>query len=411
MAHVYARPHHMLQTEEEVLDIVEDDPSTSTREIARQSVIDVLQLTMACRISILIFSVLITFCSSDNILDLGGKWLVKEASGSKYLYVVNMKIWKLLCQGGIYSDLMNNGIIDDIYYGANDDETRWVPRSNWTYYTTFTVHEDLLKFENIKLVFDGLDTFASVFVNDVKVGESINMFVQYVFDIKQDLKVGNNTIEVQFLSPILIAESINAEQNKSYSIPLNCPPNEYRGECHANMIRKMQASFAWDWGPSFPSMGIWKNVYIQAYHETVIRYVVTETIENTDNWVLNIDTYFANNTKQKVDGKVSFLLSLGSVNITRTVDVSESLNEYGDIVLSESMQFSKWFSTLSRAANFMFHAFKEYVNTWWPNGYGGHDLYDLTTTFSTTGESETSTKTNRVGFRTIELVQDTITLV
>ncbi|KAJ8978030.1 hypothetical protein NQ317_013558 [Molorchus minor] len=36
MAHVYARPHHMLQTEEEVLGIVEDDPSTSTREIARQ---------------------------------------------------------------------------------------------------------------------------------------------------------------------------------------------------------------------------------------------------------------------------------------------------------------------------------------------------------------------------------------
>ncbi|KAJ8964255.1 hypothetical protein NQ317_004833 [Molorchus minor] len=33
---MYARPHHMLQTEEEVLDIVEDDPSTSTREIARQ---------------------------------------------------------------------------------------------------------------------------------------------------------------------------------------------------------------------------------------------------------------------------------------------------------------------------------------------------------------------------------------
>ncbi|KAJ8955785.1 hypothetical protein NQ317_014160 [Molorchus minor] len=40
MAHVYARPHHMLQTEEEVLDIVEDDPSTSTREIARQVPVD-----------------------------------------------------------------------------------------------------------------------------------------------------------------------------------------------------------------------------------------------------------------------------------------------------------------------------------------------------------------------------------
>ncbi|KAJ8975501.1 hypothetical protein NQ317_010616 [Molorchus minor] len=31
-----ARRLHMLQTKEEVLDIVEDDPSTSTREIARQ---------------------------------------------------------------------------------------------------------------------------------------------------------------------------------------------------------------------------------------------------------------------------------------------------------------------------------------------------------------------------------------
>ncbi|KAJ8984500.1 hypothetical protein NQ317_014590 [Molorchus minor] len=31
MAHVYARPHHMLQTEDEVLEIVEDDPSTSTK--------------------------------------------------------------------------------------------------------------------------------------------------------------------------------------------------------------------------------------------------------------------------------------------------------------------------------------------------------------------------------------------
>ncbi|KAJ8973097.1 hypothetical protein NQ317_008189 [Molorchus minor] len=35
--------HHMLQTEEEVLDIVEDDPSTSTREIARQVYIEALK--------------------------------------------------------------------------------------------------------------------------------------------------------------------------------------------------------------------------------------------------------------------------------------------------------------------------------------------------------------------------------
>ncbi|KAJ8965480.1 hypothetical protein NQ317_009783 [Molorchus minor] len=36
MAHVRAKAPPTLQTEEEVLDIVEDDPSTSTREIERQ---------------------------------------------------------------------------------------------------------------------------------------------------------------------------------------------------------------------------------------------------------------------------------------------------------------------------------------------------------------------------------------
>ncbi|KAJ8983982.1 hypothetical protein NQ317_008687 [Molorchus minor] len=59
MAHVYARPHHMLQTEEEVLDIVEDDPSTSTREIARQ----IMSLTKTLSI-IVNFTILVVLTSA-----------------------------------------------------------------------------------------------------------------------------------------------------------------------------------------------------------------------------------------------------------------------------------------------------------------------------------------------------------
>lgn len=68
-------------------------------------------------------------------------------------------------------------------------------------------------------------------------------------------QVGSNEIVVQFRSPIEMAAAIAKEQ--PYNIPVNCPPEAYRGECHVNMIRKMQASFSWDWGPSFPSVGIW----------------------------------------------------------------------------------------------------------------------------------------------------------
>lgn len=47
------------------------------------------------------------------------------------------------------------------------------------------------------------------------------------------------------------------EQLKSYKVPPDCVPKVYNGECHVNHIRKMQASFGWDWGPAILSIGIW----------------------------------------------------------------------------------------------------------------------------------------------------------
>ncbi|KAJ8947266.1 hypothetical protein NQ318_014162 [Aromia moschata] len=333
---------------------------------------------------ILYFTLLLTYCNCLQIQNLGGKWSLKEASG-KYVDL------EATVPGGIYTDLMNNGIIGDVFFGFNDNTTKWVPRLNWTYYTNFTVDEELLKSENINLVFDGLDTFANVYVNNENVGETQNMFVQYIFDIKKRLKIGENKIEVRFLSPIEVAENLDTEQKKSYNIPLNCPPDEYNGECHVNMIRKMQASFSWDWGPSFPSVGIWKDVYIEAYHVSTIRYVAVDTTENNNSWVLNIDTYFAGNAHQEVEGDVLYELRLTTVNITRRIPVAQTINEYNEIVLSSIVEFSK-----------------DYAVPWWPNGYGAQDLYDLIVTFTPKSATEVSTKTVRVGFRTIELVQDTI---
>lgn len=104
---------------------------------------------------------------------------------------------------------MNNKIIENIFHGDNDEKTKWVPRTNWTYYRDFTgnyncnivvnlfntfsilfsVNSNFLKNTNINLVFEGLDTFAEIYINEVKVGESKNMFVQYIFSIKKYLKV------------------------------------------------------------------------------------------------------------------------------------------------------------------------------------------------------------------------------
>lgn len=66
------------------------------------------------------------------------------------------------------------------------------------------------------------------------------------------------------------------EQAAAYPVLPECLDPAYQGECHANHIRyrarkrrplshadssescrKMQSSFSWDWGPAFPTVGLW----------------------------------------------------------------------------------------------------------------------------------------------------------
>ncbi|VDK27132.1 unnamed protein product [Anisakis simplex] len=32
-------------------------------------------------------------------------------------------------------------------------------------------------------------------------------------------------------------------------------------------MRKIQSSFAWDWGPTFPTVGIWQAISLEAINE------------------------------------------------------------------------------------------------------------------------------------------------
>lgn len=46
-----------------------------------------------------------------------------------------------------------------------------------------------------------------------------------------------------------------------------------------NLLRKMQASFAWDWGLAAPSMGIWKSVNLEVYDSIIIRDITYQLID------------------------------------------------------------------------------------------------------------------------------------
>ena len=69
------------------------------------------------------------------------------------------------------------------------------------------------------------------------------------------LQLGMNIVQFDFTSAVSEAAAIASRY--PYTVPPDCPPALQDGECHVNFIRKQASSFSWDWGPSFPTQGIW----------------------------------------------------------------------------------------------------------------------------------------------------------
>ncbi|XP_075226998.1 beta-mannosidase-like [Lycorma delicatula] len=338
-----------------------------------------------------------SFSSSDETLTTplivslnGDSWMVKGIKNSTSITGT--------VPGGIYTDLINAGILkDDIFFENNDVKYRWVAKEDWIYSTTFEVGQDVLSRENIWLVFHGLDTVGTIFLNNQTLGDANNMFVRYRYDVKPILKQGKNDLQVKFQSPITAADNLSAASK--YKIPPSCTPSEYQGECHVNFLRKMQASFAWDWGPAFPSVGIWKPVNLEAYDKIIIRTISIATEKIMDTWEVLATIYLDTAPKKTftVQANVKIYVTLANKRIQEVKFDYEPADIH--IISNEEGEASFTINELYIQEN--------YVRTWWPNGYGTQTLYSLEITVKT-DDKEVTSKTTQFGFRTVKLVQDEI---
>lgn len=156
--------------------------------------------------------------------------------------------------GEVHLDLLANKLIDDPFYRDNEKKLQWIEKENWEYITTFSTNTDVLSKRTIYLVFDGLDTYAEVYVNGKLLLKADNMFRQWKIDVKNELKRTGNKLLVKFYSAQNKVDSL-AKARLPFIIPDN--PRAY--------ARKAQFHFGWDWGPKFTTAGIWKAVRLEAY--------------------------------------------------------------------------------------------------------------------------------------------------
>lgn len=131
------------------------------------------------------------------------------------------------------------------------------------------------------------------------------MLISFNFFLEQRFQ-GTNQLKVDFTSPVEAAKKLSLKLE--HQIPPKCPPPMYNGECHMNLLRKMQASFAWDWGLAAPSMGLWKNVYLEKYDSIFIRDITYQLIDGTDSedrtavdddvWTLKVSAFIETGLKK-----------------------------------------------------------------------------------------------------------------
>lgn len=269
--------------------------------------------------------------------------------------------------GTIHTDLFDNGLIDDPYYSDNELKLGWIAEQDWIYKAEFKYIED--SNDDLYLVFDGLDTIADIFINKSKLGSTNNMFLSYKFNLAGKLKQGDNVIRVIFYSPLKYAR---AQEKKYGKLPVALNSERV-------YIRKAQYSFGWDWGPSFPTSGIWKNVYLEK--------IQTGKIEN---FIFNTANLTNKNAKVEI---ISF------VQIKNKNTCCLNFHLYND-----KHSFEKQVKVnVSGFAKVTFNINEP--DMWWPNGCGDPALYSLELKLIDNHRNVLDTIIKKVGIRTIELIE------
>lgn len=323
---------------------------------------------------LLIYSILFFVACTSNQkipspqqIDLNGAWQFRQVGKTSWVKATIPSVVQL--------DLLNAGLIEDPFYGTNEEKIAWIELENWEYQKDFEVSEDLLQQEAIELVFEGLDTYAEVFVNGVSLLQSDNMFCTWRIDCKKQLKVGKNSLTVVFKSPIKEKEA--AYQSLGYQLPAG---NDASSLKVSPFVRKAPYHFGWDWGPRIVTMGIWRPVYLEAHSFSQLRDVYFEqTAINAQN--AEITTHIQLDYLHSKEEKIQVLIKNGTETLAQ-----KSIN-----IAQRTHHFKVDFSINN-------------PELWWCSGLGKPHLYEFTVEVLK-GDQLLHTVSKKIGLRKIELIQ------
>lgn len=283
-------------------------------------------------------------------MNLGGAWRMREADSQTW--------HSAHVPGSVYADLMADGTMPDPFWRENELDAFERMKKDYVYQRTFTVTEAQLAHAHVELVCEGLDTLAHVSLNGREIAFADNMHITWVWDVKEQLHAGENTLEIRFDSPILYCAK-KAEEAPGWESSDATP-----GFRH---LRKAHCMFGWDWGPRLPDAGIWRPIFLRTWD--------TARLENALMLQAHHDGVVDVNIRPEIAGK-----SAWSAEITAPD---------GEVLTLPETTAAEQLITI------------EHPQLWWPNGLGKQPLYRVTVRLAT-GD----TRMWRIGLRTMTVSRE-----
>ena len=301
----------------------------------------------------------------------------------------------------IHLDLLAAGRIPDPFVGTNevDAKVRAVGSATWVYRTTFPTPPGLADSNTAILVFEGLDTIATVELNGETILKANNMFVEYRVPVTERLRpaaqdgyamvtteedgrmLDENELVITFLS---------AQKHGESEMAMN-PAHKWlcsNGDPARLAVRKAQYHWGWDWGPTLMTCGPWKPVALEVYQARIAD-VYAEAF--FDSAKLNSPEAFAGLDKLSLVVRCAFQGPVAQIKLELTGPdgrcTKTAVKSGGAQTLHTIVDVSK-------------------PKLWYPARYGPQSLYTLTVTIFSHDGKPLDKLSRRIGLRHLRLVQE-----
>ena len=266
----------------------------------------------------------------------------------------------------VQQNLYDAGLIPHPYLGTVEEELLWISDHPWTYSTHFDVSKKMLDNDVVELVFEGIDTYATVCLNGQKLFDANNQFRIWKTDVKSLLKTKDNLLVVDF-------PRYDSTQLALYEQHQPRLPEKYA------VTRKAPYQHGWDWAPKYKNVGIWKPVKLQAWSNA--------RLENA---------YIVTNEASETQAKLTLHLDAEST-------------DGGDFVAEvrwNGKPFQSFPFRLEKGNQHKLFGFTlDNPELWWPNEMGEQNLYDFEIVLK--GNDKTlDSKKIMTGIKTVKMVQE-----